>query len=75
MSRADNLYSPRWPHSRDLVLMELWDAGKSASEIAHALRHDGVTRNAVVGRRRRLKLKGRPSPIIRRHELQGGQSI
>ena len=70
-----NFAKPRWPESRDDRLRELWEAGATAREIAEAMHHEGISRNAVVGRRRRLKLPGRPSPIIRRHELQGGQSI
>jgi GcrA cell cycle regulator len=39
----------------------MWQAGKSASEIAEKL--GGVTRNAVIGKAHRLGLSGRPSPI------------
>ena len=45
-------------------LTELWNQGKSASEISRAL-GNGITRNAVVGKAHRLGLKSRPSPIVR----------
>lgn len=44
-------------------LEKLWSAGKSASEIATELK---CSRNAVIGRARRMNLDSRPSPIIRR---------
>ena len=45
-------------------LTDLWNAGKSASEISKAL-GEGITRNAVIGKAHRLGLKARPSPIVR----------
>jgi GcrA cell cycle regulator len=43
-------------------LRKLWDSGASTPDIARAL---GISKNAVVGKAHRLKLVGRPSPIIR----------
>ena len=50
----------------DLVarLTELWNEGKSASQISRIL-GQGVTRNAVIGKAHRLGLQARPSPIVR----------
>lgn len=45
-----------WPPARVDKLRELWAAGYSASEIAGLL---GVSRNAVLGKRRRLDLPQR----------------
>ncbi|GAB4376932.1 MAG: GcrA family cell cycle regulator [Kiloniellaceae bacterium] len=42
--------------------MRLWEAGRSASEIGRLL---GVSKNSVVGKAHRMKLKARPSPIKR----------
>ena len=41
-------------------LRSLWDEGHSTSEIGRRL---GVSKNAVIGKARRLKLSRRPSPI------------
>ena len=49
-----------WTDERVEELTRLWDTGRSASEIGKIL---GVSKNSVVGKAHRLKLKGRPSPI------------
>ena len=51
-----------WTEERVSELMRLWEAGRSASEIGRLL---GVSKNSVVGKAHRMKLKGRPSPIKR----------
>ena len=52
-----------WTDDRVNLLAQLWNDGKSASEIATVL--GGVTRNAVIGKAHRMGLSGRPSPIQR----------
>lgn len=51
-----------WTNERVTELMRLWEAGRSASEIGRLL---GVSKNSVVGKAHRMKLKARPSPIKR----------
>ena len=51
-----------WTNERVAELMRLWEAGRSASEIGRLL---GVSKNSVVGKAHRMKLKARPSPIKR----------
>ena len=51
-----------WTEERVAELMRLWEAGRSASEIGRLL---GVSKNSVVGKAHRMKLKARPSPIKR----------
>ena len=53
-----------WTDDTVARLTELWNQGKSASEIAKAL-GSAITRNAVIGKAHRLGLKARPSPILR----------
>ena len=61
MSRYANLRdNPLWPPERDVALRQLWPTGLSITLIGATI---GVSRNAVAGRRRRLKLPERPSPI------------
>src|SRR3569833_4713148 len=49
-----------WTEERVSLLKKLWLEGLSASQIAKQL--GGVTRNAVIGKVRRLGLSGRASP-------------
>ena len=49
-----------WTEERVNELKRLWETGKSASEIGKIL---GVSKNSIIGKAHRLKLKGRPSPI------------
>jgi len=57
----------RWTPGKVKKLTELWEQGKTGSEIAKAL-GGGVTRSAVIGKARRLKLSPRPSPLKRKAE-------
>ena len=50
-----------WTDERIDALKTLWEAGKTASQIADEL--GGVTRNAVIGKAHRLGLQSRPSPV------------
>ncbi|MBV6632682.1 MAG: global cell cycle regulator GcrA-like protein [Alphaproteobacteria bacterium] len=52
-----------WTDERVDVLRQLWDEGKTASQIASVL---GITRNAVIGKAHRIGVSRRPSPIKRR---------
>lgn len=47
-----------WTMEREAVVRHMWEAGKSAGMIAKEL---GITRNAVIGKKSRLKLKNRRS--------------
>ncbi len=49
-----------WTAEAVATLRQLWDEAHSASEIGRRL---GVSKNAVIGKARRLALPGRPSPI------------
>ncbi len=51
-----------WTDQRVERLTELWAEGLSAGLIAKKL---DLSKNAIVGKAHRLKLAGRPSPIIR----------
>ena len=50
-----------WTEDRIEQLKAMWQAGKTASQIAEAL--TGVSRNAVIGKAHRLSLQSRPSPV------------
>ena len=52
-----------WTDEKVETLTQLWQSGKSASEISAIL--GDVTRNAVIGKAHRLGLASRPSPIKR----------
>lgn len=54
-----------WTDEMIQRLEELWAKGTSASAIGKDL---GVSKNAVIGKSRRLKLPARPSPIVRAGE-------
>ena len=49
-----------WPDDKVAQLRTLWGDGFSAAEIGRRI---GCTACAVVGKRKRLGLSGRPSPI------------
>jgi GcrA cell cycle regulator len=49
-----------WSDDAVSCLRSLWDDGHSTSDIGRRL---GVSKNAVIGKARRLKLSRRPSPI------------
>ena len=49
-----------WDEARVRRLMVLWSGGFGASDIGRLL---GVSRNAVIGKARRLGLKARGSPL------------
>jgi len=51
-----------WTEERVAELTKLWESGYSASQIGKIL---GVSKNSVVGKAHRMKLKSRPSPIKR----------
>src|SRR5204862_3387130 len=50
-----------WTDERIERLKKMWHDGATASEIADEL--GGVSRNAVIGKARRLGLEQRPSPV------------
>lgn len=47
-----------WDEARVGALMALWNEGKSARQVAHAL-GGGVTRNAVIGKLHRIGMVGK----------------
>ena len=49
-----------WNEDRIGTLRHLWDKGYSTNEIGQRM---GISKNAVVGKAHRLKLKARPSPF------------
>lgn len=51
--------SQNWSLDRERLLRQLWDGGHSASQIA--LQLGGVSRNAVIGKARRLNLNPKPA--------------
>jgi len=63
----------RWDDDAVAALRALWAAGLSTATIGRVL---GVTKNVVAGRAFRLRLAGRPSPIVRpaEAEIAGGGS-
>lgn len=56
-----------WTLELENELRALWASGKPASEIAE-LMGNGLTRNAIIGKARRLDLAHRRSPILPRME-------
>lgn len=50
-----------WPHGKSEALRRMWLDGSTSGQIALAL---GVTRNAVLGRIRRMGLMGRRERIV-----------
>lgn len=55
-----------WSPALENLLREYWNRGTTAKEISRLLTEKSgraITRNAVCGKSRRLKLKPRPSPI------------
>lgn len=50
-----------WTDERIATLKKMWEGGSTASQIAEEL--GGVSRNAVIGKARRLDLKSRASPV------------
>lgn len=59
--RPEDSKSSGWTEERLNSLVSMWEAGKTASEIADSL--GGISRNAVIGKAHRLGLKSRPSPV------------
>lgn len=59
---TDDQVSGSWTVDRIKTLIEMWNAGATASQIAESL--GGVSRNAVIGKAHRLGLQARPSPVI-----------
>ena len=57
-----NVRHSDWTDDQISTLRRMWAAGDMTRQIADVL---GLTRNAVIGKANRLKLKPRPSPIIR----------
>lgn len=55
-----NQHGTVWTEEKDTQLRAFWDAGVSGSQIAERM---GMTKNAVIGRAHRLKLKSRASLI------------
>ena len=61
-----NAYAPTetdWTPEKVGLLRALWDEGESTAKIGKRL---NVTKNAVIGKKHRLNLTPRPSPIRRR---------
>lgn len=54
--------APDWPFDDEQKLRVLWARGLSAGEIARQI--PGRSRNAVIGKAKRLNLEGRASPIL-----------
>lgn len=54
-----------WTEDKIEKLTKLWSENTPARHIATVLK---CSKNAVIGKARRLKLQRRPSPIIRREE-------
>lgn len=54
-----------WTPERDAELRRRWEAGETGGQIGRAM---GLTKDAVIGRARRLELPLRPSPIKPRAE-------
>jgi GcrA cell cycle regulator len=54
-----------WSEETILRLRELWDEGNSTKEIGRRL---GVSKNAIIGKARRIGLEARPSPVRREPE-------
>lgn len=54
-----------WTDAMVVRLRALWAEGHSTAEIGRRL---GLTKNAIVGKARRLDLPARPSPIVRNGE-------
>jgi GcrA cell cycle regulator len=50
-----------WPHGKSEALRRMWLDGATSGQIAQAL---GVTRNAVLGRIRRMGLMGRRERVV-----------
>ena len=58
------LRSDEWKPEKVKELIALWDTGLSCAKIGEKM---GITKNAVVGKARRLKLRSRQMPLIRMH--------
>ncbi len=54
-----------WSDEMINTLKDLWESGKTTSEIAKIL---GVSKNSIVGKVHRLNLSARPSPIKKTEE-------
>jgi len=61
------IISDTWPLAKINNLRSLWGLGWSAARIAKSI---GKTRNAVIGKAKRIGLSRRPSPIIREGEYK-----
>ena len=58
-----------WNQEKINLLIKLWEEGKSGNDISHIINKrfkENVSRNAVIGKAYRLKLKRRESPIKKR---------
>ena len=51
-----------WTMARDILLQQMWESGVGTTAIGVSL---GCSKNAIIGRARRLGLDRRPSPIKR----------
>ena len=49
-----------WTEDAVACLRRLWQAGRPTAEIGRRL---GISKNAVIGKARRLHLQGRPNPV------------
>ena len=59
---AETVESEVWTERRVAILTQLWNNGNTCSQIrAHPLM-EGLTKNQIIGKVHRLKLKMRPNP-------------
>lgn len=63
LTRRHNPFEAVWTEEQEAALRDGWARGDSTRTISGAV---GMSRNAIIGKARRMGLDRRPSPIIRR---------